>query len=123
MLSTSDGRYTTYVPKVMGVMKVLCTSCALLIGEDNPYPTSQCRYVDISVDGRTLRPLVSTLDEYYIPRVIIVHLREPCTCEGSLIQLKSPKGSLMQLKSPKIYKVDYVNKHIMCIILSFYSHS
>ena len=61
------------------VMKVIRTSCALLIWVGIPYPTSRCRYVNVSIDGCPLRPSVSALDEYHIPRVITCHFREPCS--------------------------------------------
>ena len=61
-----------------GVMKVPCKSCAWFFGEGIPYPLSRCRHVDISIGGRTLRPSVSSLDEYHIPRAITYHFREPC---------------------------------------------
>ena len=43
-----------------GVMKVLCTSCALFVWEGIPHPTSRCRHVDVSINGRTLRSLMNT---------------------------------------------------------------
>ena len=54
----------------LGVVKSLCTSSALLFWEGCSYPTLWCRYVDVFVDARTLRPSVSALDEYHIPRVL-----------------------------------------------------
>ena len=42
-----------------GVMNVLCTSCALVDWEGIPYTISRCRYVDVSVDGRTPQSSVS----------------------------------------------------------------
>ena len=55
------------MPMVLGgdesPLQVLCSGC---LGR---YPTPQCRHVDVSVNGRTLRPSVSALDEYHIPRV------------------------------------------------------
>ena len=45
-------------------MKVLCTSCDLFVWEGIPYPTSRCRYVDVSVGGCILCPSVSAPDVY-----------------------------------------------------------
>ena len=48
-----------------GVEKVLCTYCACFVWEDIPYPASRCRYVHVSVNGHSLLPSVSSLDEYH----------------------------------------------------------
>ena len=67
--------------------EIPCTFCAFLVWEGIPYPTSRWRYVDVSVYGRTLWSLVSTLEECHIPRVTTSHFREPCTCECSLVKI------------------------------------
>ena len=59
--------YYIYVPMVPGGDEKLLRSFALLRWEGCPYPTSWCRKVEVSVDGRTLQPLV--LMSRKVPRV------------------------------------------------------
>ena len=82
-----------------GVMKLCYTPCALLYCREWPFPTSRCRYVgesidgrihrrsvDVSLDGRIPRLSASAPKEYHIPRVLSIITSETLYFEGPLIK-------------------------------------
>ena len=58
-------------PWHLGVMKIFCMGLAWAFA---PYPTSQCRYVDVSSDDCILWPLSLSPDGYNITIVFVMYL-------------------------------------------------